>query len=294
MIPVGITPPSPTVIQILWIVFLLNVGVSAVKLLFGYSIHSIALVADGYHSATDAAMNIVGLGAVYFAMRPPDANHPYGHKKFETIASLLVGVLLLVVAYEIVRMALVRWSADVAPNVSVLSMVSLLFTMGVNTAVSVYEARAGRRLGSDFLQADATQTRGDVGISASVLASLWATRAGFASIDLVVAGLVAVAIIYSGARIFRRSIAVLVDQIAIEEGALRVVIGSIAGIDEIRRVRTRGRPDHIFVDVDIAVAPSMTVDAAHEIADRVERRLKESDPRIGDIVIHVEPVDLGT
>lgn len=278
-----------SVTRILWVVFFLNAAVAATKLAFGYSIHSISLVADGFHSTTDAAMNIAGLAAIFIAARPPDANHPYGHKKVETLASLFVGVLLVFVAYQIVQLALDRWSSDAAPAVTDASMMAVAATMAVNAFVVIFEGRAGRRLRSDFLEADAAQTRGDLGVSASVLVSLWAVRAGYPDVDLLVAAIIAAAIVLSGIQIFRRSVAVLVDEIAVDTRTLSHAIHGIAEIRSIRRIRTRGRQDQVFVDIEVAVDPAMTVEAAHCIANRVEGLLKRIDSRIADVVVHVEP-----
>src|SRR5262249_30054605 len=152
-------------------------------------------LSDGFHSLTDAASNVVGLVGVRAASRPPDADHPYGHRKFETVAAGSITVFMVLLLIEVLRNALNRLSGREAPaEISAMTFVVMLVTVAVNVIVVRYESREAERLGSEVLLADAMQTRGDVWTSVTVIVALAGARAGFAILDpiaaLVVAGFI--------------------------------------------------------------------------------------------------------
>src|SRR5687768_17258460 len=112
------------------------------------------MVADGYHSLMDGVNNVVGLVVTVFSFAPPDEGHPYGHRKFETAASLGIGLLLLGVAYHVLSEALARAATARLPEVGAANWVVMGVTLGTNLFISWWEAREGRRLGSPYLLAD--------------------------------------------------------------------------------------------------------------------------------------------
>src|SRR5216683_2516612 len=176
-------------------VLVLNLGVALAKIAFGYASGAISILSDGFHSLTDAASNIVGLVGIRAAARPPDEDHPYGHRKYETVAAAAVTVFLLLVMIEVLRNAFNHLTGRAAPHaISVASFAVMVATVAVNLVVIAYESREARRLGSEVLLADATQTRGDAWTSLTVLAALIGARLGVPILDplaaLVVAGFI--------------------------------------------------------------------------------------------------------
>src|SRR4051794_31861806 len=154
-------------------VLLLNLVVAMAKIAFGYASGAISILSDGFHSLTDSASNVVGLVGIRVAGRPPDADHPYGHRKYETVAAAVLAVFLLLMFVEVLRNAFNHLSGRIAPNmISVASFVVMLGTIGVNLFVVRYESRAAERLSSEVLLADALQTRGDVWSSLTVIFAL--------------------------------------------------------------------------------------------------------------------------
>src|SRR6059036_3841430 len=169
--------PAPTryraVARVLGQVLLLNVGVAAAKIAFGYASGAISILSDGFHSLTDAASNVAGLIGVRAAGQPPDADHPYGHRKYETVAAASVTVFLLLVVIEVLRNAFNHLSGPSAPPaITAATFGVMLATAAVNLFVISYETREARRLDSEVRLADALQTRGDVWTSVTVLAPL--------------------------------------------------------------------------------------------------------------------------
>src|SRR5437588_8720032 len=188
-----------SVVRVLLRVLFLNLGVAIAKIGFGYASGAISILSDGFHSLTDAASNVVGLIGVRAADRPPDADHPYGHRKYETVAAAAVTVFLLLVVVEVLRNAFNHLAGRSTPHeISTASFVVMAVTVVVNLFVISYETREGERLASEVLLADAMQTRGDVWTSVTVVAALAGAKAGVPILDPIAALVVAGFIGYAG------------------------------------------------------------------------------------------------
>lgn len=267
----------------------LNVAVSVSKIFVGRLTGSLAMVADGFHSMVDGLNNVAGLVITGFAYAPPDEGHPYGHRKFETAASVVLGLGLLGVAYHVVREAFRSTAGTAPPAVGLLNWAVMLGTLGVNVLVARYEAREGRRLGSAFLQADAAHTRSDVFVTTGVLASFVADRLGLRWADPVAAFLIAGLIAVMAARILVGSFHTLTDRAVFRGHALAPLVLQVPGVRSCGEIRTRGGPGAVYVDLVMHVDGHLTLDEAHALADRVEAALMGAHPEIVDVVVHVEP-----
>src|SRR3954464_9638280 len=138
-------------------VLLLNLVVAMAKIAFGYASGAISILSDGFHSLTDAWSNVVGLIGVRAAGQPPDADHPYGHRKYETVAAASITAFLLLVVLEILRNAFNHLTGRSAPpDISTAGFVIMILTVIINLLVIRYESSAAQRLGSEVLFADAT------------------------------------------------------------------------------------------------------------------------------------------
>jgi cation diffusion facilitator family transporter len=273
--------------RVLWITLLLNVAVSAGKVLVGKLSGSQAMVADGYHSLVDGSNNVMGLVVAAFAYRPPDHGHPYGHRKFETAATLAIAGALLLLAYEVGKGAVS--GSHAAPEIGVLNWAVMIATLGVNFFVAWYEAREGRRLGSAFLLADSTHTRSDLLVSLGVIASFAGAQVGLAWADPVVAVAIGAVIAWQGLQILTGAFHVLTDRAPIPPDALSPVLRAIPEVQDFRDIRTRGSGDAVFVDLTVHVDGDLTLRAAHDVADRIEESLMRAHPEIVDVVVHLEP-----
>jgi cation diffusion facilitator family transporter len=275
--------------RVLWATLLLNLAVSGGKILVGTLSGSLAMVADGYHSLVDGSNNVMGLIMAAFAYAPPDRGHPYGHRKFETAATLVIGAALLALAANVTLGALGRGGAREPPVVGPLNWVVMLATMAVNAFVTWYEAREGRRLGSAFLLADAVHTRSDLLVSFGVVLSFAAVTAGHAWADPLVAAAIAAVIAFQAVRILVGAFHVLTDRAALPAEAIARLVGGLDGVHRVRDVRTRGGGDAVFVDLTVHVDGELSLRAAHAVADRIEEALMRAHPEIVDVVVHLEP-----
>jgi cation diffusion facilitator family transporter len=270
-------------------VLVLNIGVAAAKLVFGYATGAVSIISDGFHSLTDAASNIMGLVGLRAARKPPDDDHPYGHRKYETLAAAGIFVFLLFVVIEVVRAALERLAGGTAPAVTPASFVVMIVTLAINIGVVRYESRRGRELGSELLLADATHTRSDVLTSCAVLISLAAVRLGYPILDPIGGLVIAVFIAHTGIEIARDTSRILSDRVVMDEDAIRRVVMSVPDVVGSHRIRTRGSSDHVFLDLHVWVNGDTTLHEAHRISHIVKDRLMQTYPQIADAIIHIEP-----
>ena len=277
--------------RVLIVTLFLNLVVSGGKIAVGFLSGSLAMVADGYHSLVDGANNLIGLIVAAFAYAPPDPGHPYGHRKFETAATVAIGGALLVLAYEVVSQAFGTATRPEGPTIGWLNWTVMIATMAMNLFVSRYEAREGRRLGSEYLLADATHTRSDLYVSFGVIASFVAARAGLRFADAAVAGLIGAVIAFQAVQILLRSFHVLTDRAVLDSAAVQEAVRRVPEVRGVREVRTRGSQDAVYVDLVAHVDGAQSLRAAHEVADRIEEAIKAAHPAVVDVIVHLEPDD---
>jgi cation diffusion facilitator family transporter len=275
--------------RVLIVTLLLNLLVSAGKLVVGWLSSSLSMQADGYHSLVDGANNVIGLIVVAFAYRPPDDGHPYGHRKFETAATLVIGAALLTLAYQVLEGAFTQASLGRLPVIGLLNWTVMGATIAMNLFVSWYEAREGRLLGSEYLVADATHTRADLYVSLGVMASFAGARAGLVWADVAVAMAIAGVIGVQAVRILVGSFHVLTDRAQIGALELQSLVEGVPGVQRCTAVRTRGQADAVYVDLTVKVDGNSSLRAAHEVADRIEATLQAARPQIVDVIVHLEP-----
>ena len=270
-------------------VLVLNVAVAAAKLLFGYATGTVSMVSDGFHSLTDSASNIMGLVGLRAARKPPDEDHPYGHRKYETLAAAGIFVFLLFVVVEVVRAAFDRLAGVGAPQVSPFSFVVMIVTLAINVMVVRYESARGRALNSELLLADATHTRSDVFTSIAVIIALAGTGLGYPLMDPIAGLMIAIFIARTGLEIARDTSGILADRVVMAEDDIRSVVMSVPEVVGCHRIRTRGSADYTFLDLHVWVPADMPLVEAHRISHVVKDRLMQKYPQIADAIIHIEP-----
>jgi cation diffusion facilitator family transporter len=294
MAPLSPVDRNRKVRTVLWVVLALNVAVALAKLLYGIASHSAAMEADGFHSLFDGASNVIGLVGMWFASRPADRRHPYGHAKFETFAAAVIGVMLAFAGYTVGKGAVASLTGGGTQTVvTTASFAIMLGTLVVNLFVTTWERRAGRRLGSEILVADASHTLSDVMVSIGVIVSLVLVKAGVEAADGVVALLVALVIFHTAWGVFRGVLHTLGDAARLPADDVARVAGSVPGVVECHGVRTRGPESQVMVDLHVLVDPDTTVAQGHEIAHEVEDGLRREYGQVTDVVVHLEPVRAG-
>jgi cation diffusion facilitator family transporter len=280
---------TAAVTRVLGIVFALNLLVAVAKIVLGYASGAVSIVSDGFHSLTDTASNIVAIVGVRLARQPADADHPYGHRKFETLASVGILIFLVVVLTQVVGAAWARVQSGAAPDVTGLAFVVMGATFLVNLGVVRYERAAGRRLRSEVLAADAHHTTSDLLTSGAVIVALVGVRLGQPWMDPAAAFLVAGFIAWACWEIVRDTARILGDRSVIDEAGIRAVVETVSEVRNCHNVRTRGSADHVFLDLHVRLDGALPLHEAHRISHVVKDRLMARFPEIRDVVIHIEP-----
>ena len=270
-------------------VLVLNLAVAAAKLILGYATGAVSVVSDGFHSLTDSASNIIGLVGLRAARKPPDADHPYGHRKFETLAAAGIFVFLVFAVLEIGRAALRRFASPDPPQVTWISFATMIATLLVNLWVVRYERGQGRALRSELLLADAVHTRSDVFATIGVLISLGAVAAGYPILDSIGGLAIAVLIARTSLEIARDTSGILADRMVMAEEDIRGVVMGVPEVVGCHHIRTRGSMDHVFLDLHVWFPAEMALVKAHALSHDVKDRLMARFPQIADAIIHIEP-----
>ena len=284
-----LTTRAASVSTVLYRVLLLNFLVAAAKIALGLTTGAVSVLSDGFHSLTDTASNVVAIIGVRTASAPPDDDHPYGHRKFETMASMGILLLLLLVLREVVVAAWERFRTGGEPDITAPTFVVMGGTFVVNLGVVVYERRAGRRLHSEVLLADAHHTMSDLLTSATVIVALIGVRVGYAWLDPAAALVVAAFIGYACWEIFTSTTGILADRMVLPEDSIRRVVRGVPEVLGCHHIRTRGSADFVFLDLHLWMEASMPLEKAHSLSHEVKDRLMAAFPQIKDAVIHIEP-----
>jgi cation diffusion facilitator family transporter len=278
--------------RVLWIILVLNFMVAFAKLGYGVFTHSVSMTADGFHSMSDGTSNIIGLLGMAIAGRPADRDHPYGHSKYETFASAVIGVMLLLAAWRVGSSAIERLMNPGEPlTVDALSFVVMFVTLAVNIFVARYERAVGKRLGSEILVADSSHTSSDILVSIGVIIGLVFVKLGFPIADPLIGLVVAGFIVAAAWSVFRSANETLADRARIAPAAVKDVALKVEGVLGVHNVRTRGPASEVYVDLHVQVDPTVTVAEGHATAERVEKAICDEIEQVADVIAHLEPLD---
>ncbi|EGT3704704.1 cation diffusion facilitator family transporter [Clostridioides difficile] len=276
--------------QVLWIILFANFAVALLKIIIGNQIKSYSMTADGFHSLSDGASNIVGLIGIFFASKPKDKNHPYGHKKFEIITSLFISGMLFVIAIKIILSAVLRIANPVVPAITIESLIALIITLFINIFVCMYEYRIGTKLNSYVLISDSLHTRSDIFVSLGVLVTLVGVKLGFpVIIESIVPIIISAFIIYSAYGIFRPSIGILVDRVAVDEDYIKEIVFEFNEVRDVHNIRSRGSKSSIYIDMHVMVDPFIIVEQSHDLTHKIEKQIQEEINENAQVIVHIEP-----
>lgn len=267
-----------------------NLIVAVSKILIGLVINSSSVMADGFHSISDSASNIIGIIGIVLASRPKDSSHPYGHKKFETIASMFIGTMLLFISFSVIKSSIYKLFNPSILEISVESLVIILLTLFINIFVAVYENKQGIKLNSQLLIADSLHTKSDIFISSGVLITLLCIKLGFPPIvDTITSFIVSLFILHASYEIFKDNISPLTDKVILDEEIVIDILEEFDDIKDVHNIRSRGFKDYVFLDMHIKVDSNLNIDEAHSLVHKIENTLINKLGKKIDVIIHVEP-----
>lgn len=279
--------------RVLLITLFLNLLVAFGKIVTGMLTGALAITADGFHSLADGASNLVGLVGNRVAGNPPDQNHPYGHQRFETLAALGIGVLLLFTAWEMLGGVIARLTGHgELPDTTPLSFGVMIATLLINTGVNRYQVGQAKRLKSEILLADAANTGSDIFVTLAVLVSMvLITAFGWYWADTVTALIVVVLIGRAAWEIMHRTGSVLVDTAPLTPEQLTGLVLQNSAVTGVVRARSRGAKDAAIIDLDLQIAPETTAERSASVRDAVEENLRTKLPGVLEVNIQFVPAE---
>lgn len=279
--------------QITLIGFLINILLSVIKFLIGYFSSSQAVVADALHSFSDTSSDLVILFGVKYWTAPPDESHPYGHQKIESFVSILIGVILLIVAGMIGYNGLVSLQGRQLPLLNAFAVIGPLISIVTKEILFRMTVKVGVKTNSSSLKANAWHHRTDalssVPVLIAVVASLIDPRLRF--LDQIGAIIVSAFIIKVGLEILFTNINDLLDTGMSEEkiNALEKIIMTIPNVRGVHKLRTRKLASYFYIDLHLEVDGQLSVIHGHDISEAVKHSLIQTDPKIVDVMVHLEP-----
>ena len=276
--------------KVLWTILIANVFVAIIKIVLGGFMNSVSISADGFHSISDGASNVVGIIGITIASKPKDKEHPYGHRKYEVISSLFIGSMLLFMSVEIFKQSIDRFTNNITPNISLEYLLILLVTIIINIAVAKYEQNKGNTLKSHILISDSKHTRSDIYVSIGVLCTLLGIKLGLPScVDIIMSIIVVGFILHASYEIFRESIDILVDKNAVDEELIREIVEEYNEIKGVHNIRSRGSKYDMYIDMHILINPDISVEQAHTLAHDIEDNISAKVTGQVQVIVHVEP-----
>jgi cation diffusion facilitator family transporter len=279
--------------RVTWAGLLINLFLAAIKFIAGIYGRSQALVADAIHSLTDLTTDIAVIAGSHYWSRPPDENHPYGHRRLETLVTVFIGIVLIAAGIGIGWKAISALQEKHAAPPGWIAVFAALASIVCKEGIYRWTAITGRRVKSAALAANAWHHRTDALSSIPVLIAVAGARVfpSWSFLDHLGAAVVSIFILHASTKIIWPAISELIDVGAPTETGKK--IGDIAlkneGVLQVHDIRTRYISSSILVDLHIVVEGLISVREGHDIADDVKARIIDAIPEVLDVIVHVDP-----
>lgn len=272
---------------------ILDLVLGILKLIIGYIASSQALIADGVHSLSDLATDFMVIWAAREASRAPDADHPYGHQRIETLATIVLGLALAAVAVSIAWNAAQTAVGGEVPTPGLAALVVAGFSVLSKEAIFRYTMHVASQLNSELLRGNAWHSRSDALSSIVVIIGVTGTIVGYTYFDAMAAIVVAAMIVWVGGKMAFGGMRQLIDT-GVEPGKVREIETTVRNVDGVRDahdLRTRRMGNEVYLDGHVMVDPKLSVSEGHRIGEAVRHRLRNQYPDITDITIHIDAED---
>lgn len=281
--------------RITWIGVIVNVVLTVIQFILGIIGHSQAVIADTFHTISDLGTDFMVLFGVHLWSKSPDEEHPYGHRRIETLITSIIGMVLVAVAVSIAYNALVTISAKDSQKPHWIACIGAILAIIFKELLYHWTVAVGRREKSSALIAKAWHHRSDalssipvvIAVAVAVVSPQWAF------IDHVGALVVSFFILYTSWEILRPIIFEILETGASKKQRKKIhaIAAAVAGVESVHALRTRRVGPGWYVDLHIQVAPQMSVRRGHEISEMVKHNLLKQGPDVLDVVVHLEPYD---
>lgn len=276
----------------------INIVLSLLKILSGYFGHSSAIMADGFHSASDLLTDFGILATLRLSQHPPDKYHPYGHRKVESLTAFLLGITLGLIGCSFVYSGITKvvqvFHQNLTHEINPIVLLGALLTVIVKEWIFRATVKVGKKLRNESIIANAWHHRSDAFSSmctfTGVSLAIWGGPS-FLIFDPLMTIAVAIFIVKTAYAIICHNGAVLLDAGADEKllKKIKSIASSIDGVMDVHNVRSRFHGSLLFVDLHVLVSPAMSVFHSHQLCDEIECQLKSHLEILEDVVVHIEP-----
>ncbi len=278
--------------NVTWLAITINILLTVIKIVFGIIGQSQALIADGLHSLSDLLVGAITLVAAKYSTQPPDLEHPYGHDRIETLATIAGGGLLLLMAGGLLIDAQRRlFEPELLLQPTAISLAAVILSIVIKEAIYHYTIYVANRVRSPMLRANAWHHRSDAISSVIVFFGVAGSMMGFLWLDAVATIGISFMIGYIGFSLILPGINELVDRGLEKEQLIEIkeIILSVTGVHGLHQLRTRKMGANVLVDVHILVDPRISVSESHQIGEAVRTRLMAQREDITDVLVHIDP-----
>ena len=275
---------------------MVNIFLAVFKFIIGTYANSKALIADGVNSATDVAGSLAVYVGLRAAKQPPDEDHPYGHGKAESIAAIIVAVLLLLVGIEIGKSSIESFFAPIHPP-KIVAILALTISIVIKEVMFRYNYRLGKALNSSALIANAYDHRSDVYSSFAALIGIGcAILGGILNIDWLIYGdpvagvLVSILVLITAWKLGRESIHNTLDHVLHDEDIqhFKDVVAQFPEVKKVGELHAREHGHYVIIDLKISVDPYITVEAGHRIGKKIKQKLLQEN-HVQNVFVHINP-----
>lgn len=276
-----------------WVSIAINLVLTVFQVIGGFFAHSQALMADGLHSLSDLFSDVLVLFANRHGNAHADANHPYGHARFETAATLILGVLLAVLGVGLLVAAAMRLQhPNAVQAVNPIALGIGLVALVAKEGMFRYMLAVAKRVRSQMLVANAWHARSDAASSLVVIVGIIGNLLGYTFLDLVAAAVVGVMIAHMGGKLAIEAMAELIDTGLDEEEveAITQTLLNTPGVLGVHELRTRKMADNALVDAHVIVEPKISVSEGHYIAESARHAVLKNH-HVLDVMVHIDPED---
>jgi len=281
----------------IWVSLISNIFLTIIKILVGYLFHSPVLLADGFHNAGDVVASAAALTSMRISKRPPDEDHPYGHGKAEVISSALVGLILGAAAIYIAVEAISAIFEEPAAA-SFLALFTAIISLIWKQALYFYTIRIGKKENSKGLIATAYDHLADVYASLAAVIGIGLGLFG-THFDIPIlsygdpaAGLiVAVLVLRLAVHIGKEALDILMEKTVSEVRLteFQQLIRQTPEVKRIDRLRAREHGHYVLVDIRLSLPGDLTIQEGHDITSKLRNAIKDANPDVGEVLIHVNP-----
>ena len=277
--------------RVTWTSIAVNTVLTVLQLLVGTLANAQSLVADGFHSLADLVDDFFVLFASRYSHSPADDDHPYGHERIETVASLVLGLLLAGTGAGILWGAIQRLQTfDSAPDLHSIALWIALFTLVAKEGLFRYMLHVGERLRSSMLVANAWHARADAASSLVVAVGIAGSLLGWKLLDSLAAAIVGLMILRMSWKFSLEALRELVDTAipGAEQNAIRQTVLATPGVLACHVLRSRSMAQKVLIDAHVQVSPRISVSEGHQIAEAVHDRILDTHIDVLDVMVHVD------